>query len=118
MIVTGSVEVWTGQDEQIEPEGEIEDAPNVTIGISRTSKAIIDWIISFIFFIQYSYGLSDTLSDLILKFLKVLFKVLSTLSDGCTEIARGLPGTLYMIRKRYSHIQKCIVRYVVCRKCF
>lgn len=83
----------------------------------KEPNAIAAWILAFLFFVRYTYGLSDTLSELLLKFLKVVFNVLSGVSEVCAAIARSLPGTLYAMRKKYLHNESKILQYVVCQKC-
>ena len=59
----------------------------------------------------------DTLAEVLVRFLKILFGILGSFSSLCFDIANILPGSLYMLHKINGGLNLGFVRYVVCRKC-
>ncbi len=77
------------------------------------SSVLVNWILIFVQFIRFKYGISDAITSLLLKFLKTLFIVLGAFSDICKGIGDSLPGTLHLLRSGRKLLKNHILCYVV-----
>ena len=82
------------------------------------SSVLVTWILIFVQFLCFKYGISDAITSLLLKFFKTLFVVLGAFSEICKDIGSSLPGTLHLLRSGRTLLKNHIVCYVVCPKCF
>lgn len=83
------------------------------------ASTLVRWVVCFISFLQASYQLSNTVTGLLVLFLKRFFVVLGQFSSEsiCMKIAKYLPGSLYELHKTVLGSQSPFKRYVVCKKC-
>ena len=63
---------------------------------------------------QTLFRLSDTALDILLKFLRILFRKVSTTPSGFTDL---LPNSIYSARKMVGNQRDNFNRYVCCPKC-
>ena len=82
------------------------------------SSVLVTWILIFVQFLRFKYGISDAITSLLLKFLKTLFIVLGAFSEICKDIGSSLPGMLHLLRSGRTLLKNHIVYYVVCSKFF
>lgn len=84
---------------------------------SEKPLALTKWIILFILTLQSAYNLSSMAVHCIIRFLKEMFRVLSQLSPGLTEIFQVFPRSYHEAHKNiFSQIK--FSRYLVCKKCY
>ena len=107
------VGVWSVSDEEIADDIESSPPSMQQCSVSpseedRKMYAIVLWIKAFVFYLRRSYGLSDAVTSVLLKFLAVLFNVLGLVSH---------PSSVYMLQRSHSSKVNKFLRYVVCRKC-
>lgn len=109
------IEVWMDEDES--PVSNYAELLHTSASHPQMS-VLVNWILIFVQFLRFKYGISDAITSLLLKFLKTMFVVLGTFSDICKDIGDSLPGTLHLLRSGRSLLKNHILRYVVCPKCF
>ena len=79
--------------------------------------SLVLWLTGFFLLLQARYFTSDATIDALLKFLRVLLKVLRQFSQFVAKLALAIPSSVYMLRKTtidYSQFTK----YVVCQNCY
>lgn len=65
---------------------------------------------------QSRFYLTDTVLDIIFRFLKVFFVVLARIHKDLDDIAKLIPPTFYVARKKYKENEK-VRHYVACKRC-
>ena len=112
IIATDEIEVWMDEDDS--PTSDYAEL----LHNSTSCSAFVDWILIFVQFLRFKYGISDAITGLILRFLKTLFVVLRRFSDICKGIGDCLPGTLHLLKSGRGQLRNHILCYVVCPRCF
>ena len=110
--IEDEIEVWVDEDES-----PMSTYAELLHGSTQTS-VLVGWILIFVQFLRFKYGISDAITGLLLGFFKTLFMVLGRFSDICKEIGDSLPGTLHLLRSGRSLLKNHILCYVVCPQCF
>lgn len=121
MLILELIEVWEESEDDLnedntEPEFINQDT-SFSSSLHPRAMCMAKWIVAFISFAQAMYQLSDTVAQIFVKFLKVLFHTLGSFSSLCLDIASCLPESLYMLHKMNGSLNLGFIRYVVCRKC-
>ena len=110
-------EVWSSDDN--DEETRIESQSNIeACRISRKAEQFV-WIICFfISLLQLSYQLSERGAQMLLKFMKMLFKTLALVTDNVliTLVSSILPLSLYSARRKI-YLDTKMKDYIVCTKC-
>ena len=109
-------EIWHESDDAVddfEPSNvAIEDIQEENI--DQKALNLVGWITGFFSFLQAVYQVSDTVTGLMIRFIKVLMCILGQFCSVCSDIAKILPTSIYKFTKN-ANLQ--FRRYVVCRKC-
>ena len=82
---------------------------------ASSASSILNGILHFHFFIQALFRLSDSVTSCLLKFLIILFGILSVHSRLCMDVYRSLPSTLFAANKLRGSV--AFTKYVVCKNC-
>ena len=82
---------------------------------TSSASSISNWILHFLFFIQAKFRLPDSVTSCHLKFLIILFGILSVHSRLCMDVYRSLPSSLFATNKLRGSV--AFTKYVVCNKC-
>ena len=122
VVFVDVVEVWNVSDEEIVNDIDSSPPSMQQSSVSRSEEdrkmcAIALWMKAFLYHLRRSYGLTDAVTSVLLKFLAVLFSVLGLVSHPCSVIAKNLPSSVYMLQQTHSSKLNKFLRYVVCRKC-
>ena len=113
-------EVWSSDEAHgnVE-ETRIESQSNIeACRISRKAEQFV-WIICFfISLLQLGYQLSERGAQMLLKFMKMLFKTLALVTDNVliTLVSSILPLSLYSARRKI-YLDTKMKDYIVCTKC-
>ena len=67
---------------------------------------------------QYTFSITDTALEHLIKFLKAFFQILGQQNDSFAQFAAAIPPSTYMFLKRVGSKEEKFRKYVVCTKCF
>ena len=87
------IEVWTDEDDLPAPNSI--DLLQCSTSYPQTTISMVNWILTFIYFLRFKFGISDAVTSLLLKFFKILFTVLGRSGDICRGVGDTFPGTLH-----------------------
>ena len=82
-------EVWMDDPEEESPVSNYAELLHDNTSYSQ-SLALVDWILIFVQFLRFKYGISEAIIGLLLRFFKTLFMILGRFSDICKEISDSL----------------------------
>ena len=84
--------------------------------ITTSEKSLVRRLILFLLTIQSRFYLTDTMLDLMFRFLKVFFTVLGRIHQELADIGKLVPPSLHIARKNYKENDK-VRHYVACKRC-
>ena len=84
----------------------------------KIMKVFLTWLSMFIALWQYVFEITDTGIDILIKFLKAFFNLISMHINSFFGIAITFPLSLYMFHKYLGYDKYAYKTYVVCVKCF
>ena len=99
-------------------EFEVDVCDTSDITVYNKDVMLVTWLCLFLALWQYIFGVTDSSIEILLKFLKVFFSVLSQHINGLTVVASSIPASLYMFHKFLGTSEERFTKYVVCIKCF
>ena len=67
----------------------------------KSAHSLLRWIVGFLFVLQAKYHVPNTAVNLIIKFMFVLFGVLSRFSPFVAILRKLFPSSLHIMRKRF-----------------
>ena len=115
-------EIWDEEEGQVIEELQDVGAPSPVVdsqlqSTSLQSRALSQWFLYFLMFMQAAFKLSDTALSFFLRFFRVFLSVLGQFSTVhvVKEVAENLPSSLQIAWKERKELN--FRRYVVCRKC-
>ena len=95
-------------DEEIPPESQDDNK----------GAKLVRWICLFLSCWEYSFNITDSALEFVLKFLKLFFQVFQPTDDIVLDtFCNTFPGTLYSFHKCLSFENSYFKKYVVCIKC-
>lgn len=112
-----SDEVWE-DDMDVMHEYSEDEAPSLPeeaeTPTESSQNSLISWFTRFILLLQSKHHISDAAIDLLLKFMRVFFLVLSRFSPFIAPIARNIPHSMYMLdRSQKSWLKSTLCVQVV-----
>lgn len=113
-------EIWDESSSDEVEESSTSYSPPLPEFISSTSEnqraqSLMMWLLGFILAIQAKYYIPNTVIDATLKFLYILFSVLSRFSPFLNPIFKFSPKSPYSLYK-FVHYEENFNKYVVCPK--
>ena len=90
--IEDEIEVWMDNAEKESPVSNYAELLHDNTSHSQ-SLTLVDWILIFVQFLRFKYGISDAITGLLLRFFKTFFMVLERFSDIC-KISDSLHCTL------------------------
>jgi hypothetical protein len=81
----------------------------------HVSRALTNWLLHFLLFVQAVYHISDNALRFFVRFFKVFFSVLGRFCKVSAEISEYWPSSLYQVKHRIGTCK--FQKYVVCKKC-
>ena len=94
------------------------DGSGIDVSPAISTCIFATWLCLFLAFWQYTFGITDTAFEHLLKFLKAFLTVLGKRSVEISQLATFMPPSLYMLWKRINPDTSPIKKYVVCTKCY
>ena len=96
-----------------------QDNLDLSINVEQSNKPeFVTWICMFISLWQYVFNITDTAIEILIKFLKVIFNMLSINIHSLRDIPIMFPSSLYMFHNYLGYERDCYTKYVVCTKCY
>ena len=92
--------------------------PNLSMHSENNIEVFVTWLCVFIALWQYSFGITDTVIDILIKFLKTFLNLISLHINSFSGIAKTFPSSLYTFHKYLGYDKDAYKTYVVCVKCF
>ena len=83
----------------------------------KNEFALASWLCLYLTLWQYTFGITDSSIELLLKFLKTLFTVLSDKYPMLKTLSLSIPPSLYLLHKKLGTDKEKFTKYVVCIKC-
>lgn len=108
LTTTDTQEVWNDSDYD---ESISEDEPEIPLSlendseISSSEKSLINRLVIFLLAIQARFYLTDTVMDILFRFLKAFFTVLGRIHTDLIAIGKLLPSSLYKARKKRKMLE-------------
>ena len=86
----------------------------------KQSAMVVTWICFFFAFWQYTFGITDTAMEVMIKFMYALLSLISKTVPQAEYLFAGMPPTLYLFLKHFkkNNTDDTFIKYVVCVKCF
>ena len=108
---------FESEDEELEPSL---NSPPPVCEANNQAQILVRWMVIFIRLWQALFTISDAAVGLLLKFMVAFFRLLASLLHIplLVELAAGIPGTLYLLKKYLQSGTESFTSYVVCPKCF
>lgn len=115
---TDSEEIWNNDDNEAMCEF-LEEAPPLPQESSEPEhskqNSLILWFTGFLLLFQARHYVSDAAMNILLKFMRIFFCVLSRFSTFLPPLAHGIPSSIGNLRSK-SH-KVTFRKYVVCPSC-
>ena len=95
------------------------DVPNIVATEKLTGPLyLVTWLCLFLALWQYTFSITDTALEHLIKFIKAFLSVLGQRSEELTKMAAFMPPSLYMFFKHIGCDSVNYEKYVICIKCF
>ena len=97
------------------------EIPSLPAAISPQTTwmfSLMSWLCLFLALWQYTFSITDTALEHLIKFLKAFFMVLGQRSSEATVLAAMMPPSLYMLFKHIGCNKIEFRKYVVCTSCY
>ena len=113
------------QDDDLMDDSDMEDLianfePENNVPTEQRNKPkIITWLCLFLAFWQFTFGITDSALEVIIKFLYTFFSIICENSVSLQTLFAAMPASLYLFLK-YLNLgseSKKFVKYVICIKC-
>lgn len=109
--------------DEVDLEGMVNDFAVEIPNVERPRQLIdsfylVTWICLFLALWQYTFSITDTAMELLVKFLKAFLHVLGQKSEDIAKLASMMPPSLYMLFKSVRCNDIIYEKYVICVKCF
>ena len=75
------------------------------------------WLCIYLAVWQYTFGITDTSLELLLKFLKSFIGALTEKYPALGSLAAAVPASLYLLHKMLGTNEETFLKYVICIKC-
>lgn len=115
-------EVWSDSEEESnccvdDSQPDIPESLESNSVVSNSEQALVRRLVLFLLALQSRFYLTDSVLDLMFRFLKVFFTVLGKIHKELASMGECIPPTLYVARKRYKENSNKVRHYVACKKC-
>ena len=111
---TDDIEVWEDDFDELTDDISMFDEDNTP---QQSVPLLVLWLVNFLAVLQKKHYLPDAALLLLLQFLSIFFKILSTISPQLLEFHQHFPRSLYQLQKILGTHKDMFVRYVACQKC-
>ena len=96
----------------------LDDDIDTDENLNNDSGTLVNWLCLFLAYWQYTFNITDSALEFLLKFLSVFFQVLEQRDNPLvTKLSHLCPATLYSFHKFLSIKKSFYTKYVVCYKC-
>ena len=112
-----SIEYSSSENDDDDDDNDDDDDDKTVVQKMGSATSLVNWLVAFLCIWQSLFVISDRAIQMLLKFLNVFFKVLTSNSSLLKDVSSGMPRSLFTFHKYLGTDEDEFVKYVVCPSC-
>ena len=113
-----SIEYSSSENDDDDDDNDDDDDDKIVVQKMGSANSLVNWLVAFLCIWQSLFVISDRAIQMLLKFLNVFFKVLTSNSSLLKDVSSGMPRSLFTFHKYLGTDEDEFVKYVVCPSCY